>query len=144
MKRLLFYTFSLLFITAASVNKESNSNTNVADSYLSSISNEPIEKSENINLGFINLKNYTMTKIEKNNQEIIQITEEIKEAQRIIELERTRRIKNLKEQNTKLKNQLTTYKSSPNAWDNFKYNFSTNFKRMGLPFSELFPKTTKN
>lgn len=144
MKHLLFYALVILMITVVSISKNNNNDDITIDTYLISISNKPIATSENFHSDYIKLKSYTMTSIEKNNQEILQISMEIKEAQRIIEEERRRRIKNLKEQNTKLNNRLSTYKHNPNAWEGFKHNFSTNFKRMGLPFSELFPKTPKD
>lgn len=146
MKHLIFYALIILLITVVSISKSSSSSSiekDVSGNYWFNMPKDPFENMENIHLKYIYLKNHTMTEIEKNNLEIIQITEEIKEAQKRIELERTRRIKNLKAQNTKLNNQLTTYNPGSNAWENFKYNFSTNFMRMGLPFSELFPESNK-
>lgn len=107
------------------------------DSMIITSANVSIEPYK-LDVDYINFKSYTMYQIEKNNQDIIKITEEINETERSFEEARNRRINNLKKQNTQLNAGLNSYQTNTNGWESFKSNFSTNFKRMGLPFSELF------
>lgn len=115
---------------------------------------DPVDANERINMNtkmdnqtidvdYIYFKTYTMNEIEKKNQTILQIKEEINQTEIAIEEARLRRIHNSKLQNTQLNAGLNTYQIKSNGWQSFKSNFTTNFKRMGLPFSELFPKNAK-
>ncbi len=141
MKHLLIYTLISLLIILVAINTYGNEDKEPEDAHIS-MSLKSIAMHEKSDLDYLNFKTYTVLQIEKNNEDILKIVEEINETERRIEEARERRIKKLKEQNTKLNERLNSYQTDATHWQSFKNNFKTNFMRMGLPFSELFPGST--
>lgn len=136
-------TTILLFLTFISTLKFNVLDVDLKDDSKTSSSSEVSREQQRLILVETNFKNYTMSKIEKNNQEIMKITEEINERERLIIEAKKRRINNLKKQNTKLNASMKSFHGTSNRWQSFKTNFSINFKKMGLPFSELFANNAK-
>lgn len=139
MKRSLYYVTSFLMLTLFLLNCKSNDkkvdNTNdITESTTAQLN----EEQQKLNAEYKAFKTYALAEIEENDENIEKLQAKIDEPGKTLDEARKRRITDLKEQNTELRNRLNNYVLNTSDWQSFKTNFNKDLKGVGDSFRDLF------
>ncbi|TPV35452.1 hypothetical protein FJ651_00590 [Paucihalobacter ruber] len=139
MKRSLYYTTSFLMLTLFLLNCKSNDKkvddtNNITESTTAQLN----EEQQKLNAEYKAFKTYALAEIEENDENIEKLQAKIDEPGKTLDEARKRRITDLKEQNTELRNRLNNYNLNTSDWQSFKTNFNKDLKSVGDSFRDLF------
>lgn len=139
MKRSLYYATSFLMLTLFLLNCKSNDKkVDTTNDITESTTAQLNEEQRKMNAEYKEFKTYALAEIEENDENIEKLQAKIDEPGKTLDEARKRRITDLKEQNTELRNRLNNYALNTSDWQSFKTNFNKDLKSVGDSFRDLF------
>ena len=144
MKRILYYTTTLLLFTTLSYSCKSNDKN--SENTEDTIENTPVQLSEEqkkMNAEYNDFKIYALAEMDENDENIIKLREKINKPGKTLDEARERRIIDLEVKNTELKERLNNYEANTTDWQSFKTKFNADLKDMGETFSDIFSSDSK-